>query len=105
MKITLSKSQWEEIGKKTGWMKEAQVIPSDGIADGGEPYTDEEMDLIEEDNVSRRRTVKVTFNDGDTVTTGINGTKKEIEDYYLKHEFVKSDEKTMHHGIKVEFLD
>lgn len=48
MKIKLSKSQWQEIGKKAGWMKVAQIIPDDGIADGGEPYTNEEMDLREE---------------------------------------------------------
>jgi hypothetical protein len=46
MKITISKSQWEEMGKKAGW-KVSQVIPSDGIADGGVPYTNEEMDLME----------------------------------------------------------
>ncbi|MFA5314221.1 MAG: hypothetical protein WC375_13045 [Methanomassiliicoccales archaeon] len=105
MKITLSKAKWEEIGKKAGWFKSAQIIPDDGFADGGEAYTDEEMAMIEDDNTSRRRTVKVTFNDGDTISTGINGSKKEIEDYYLKHEFVKQDETTMHHGVKVEFLE
>lgn len=47
MKIKISKSQWQLIGKKAGWIKEAQVIPDDGYADGGEPYTDEEMDLME----------------------------------------------------------
>jgi hypothetical protein len=28
------------------------------------------------------RAVKVTFADGNTITTGINGTEKEIRDYY-----------------------
>ena len=50
MKIKLSKAQWEFIGKKARWMKKA-VINDDGYADsyadGREPYTDEEMDLIE----------------------------------------------------------
>jgi len=46
MKVKLSKNKWKEIGVKTGWIKEA-VISDDGIADGGIPYTDEEMDLIE----------------------------------------------------------
>lgn len=27
MKIKLSKSQWEEMGKKAGWMKKAQEAP------------------------------------------------------------------------------
>jgi len=27
--------------------KYAQIIPNDGIADGGEPYTDDEMDFME----------------------------------------------------------
>jgi hypothetical protein len=26
MKITISKSQWEKIGKKAGWMKKANVV-------------------------------------------------------------------------------
>ena len=46
MKIKLSKSQWESMGKQAGWIKTA-LIKDDGIADGGEPYTDEEMDLME----------------------------------------------------------
>ena len=47
MKIKLSKNQWEAMGKKAGWMKSAQIIPDDGIADGGTPYTNEEMDLMQ----------------------------------------------------------
>lgn len=27
MKIKLSKSQWEEVGLKTGWIKQAQFVP------------------------------------------------------------------------------
>jgi len=46
-KFKITKAQWQFIGKKTGWMKTAQIIPDDGFADGGEPYTDEEMDLME----------------------------------------------------------
>jgi len=49
MKIKLSKQQWQFIGKKTGWMKKA-VINDDGYADGGEPYTEDEMDLMEKEN-------------------------------------------------------
>ena len=29
MKITLSKQQWEFVGKKTGWIKTAQIEPTD----------------------------------------------------------------------------
>ena len=46
MKIKLSKGQWEKVGRTAGWMKEAQTIPSDGFADGGEAYTEEEMDFM-----------------------------------------------------------
>ena len=42
----MSKSQWEIIGNKAGWMKKA-MIPDDGYADGGTPYTNEEMVLME----------------------------------------------------------
>ena len=43
MKIKISKNTWEEAGKRAGWMNQSQIIPDDGIADGGTPYTDEEM--------------------------------------------------------------
>ena len=33
------------------------------------------------------RTVTVTFTDGDTLTTSINGTDQEITAYYLNHTF------------------
>ena len=46
MKININRVQWEAIGKQAGWIKTA-LIKGDGIADGGEPYTDEEMDLME----------------------------------------------------------
>ena len=52
MKIKLSKSQWNFIGRKAGWMKKA-LINDDGYADGGEPYTDEEMDLMEKEDNKR----------------------------------------------------
>lgn len=53
MNIKLSKSQWELIGKKAGWMKESAVINDDGYADGGTPYTNEEVDAINEDENKR----------------------------------------------------
>jgi hypothetical protein len=81
MIIKLDRSQWERIGKYAHWMTDVNM-----------------------DDISRRRTVKVTMSDGDVITTEINGTKKEIEDYYLKNDFVKEDETTMHRGVKVEFL-
>lgn len=46
MKIKLSKTQWEEAGLKAGWMKVA-TITGDGYADGGAPYTNEEMTLMD----------------------------------------------------------
>ena len=80
------------------------LIPDDGYADGGEPYTPEEMTLMKDDDTSRRRSIKVTFSDAETITTEINGTKQEIKDYYLNQSFVKQDENTFHQGVKVEFL-
>ena len=61
-----------------------------------------------DDNVHRRRSVKVTMSDGDVIKTDINGTKKEIEDYYKKNQFTKEDQytgkETKHYGVKIEFL-
>ena len=49
MQIKMSKKSWEEIGKKAGWISKVAVIQDDGRSDGGEPYTDDEMDLIEKE--------------------------------------------------------
>jgi hypothetical protein len=120
MKIKISKKQWEELGKTAGWIKKANF--EEKMMPGQTPYTDEEKAKLkslisdaaegdpgeqgeQKDPFKKMRYIRVTFNDGDVLETQINGTKKEVEDHYLKHNFVKSDEKTMHHGIKVEFLD
>lgn len=120
MKITISKSQWEEMGRKAGWTKKVAFKPPN-MMPGQTPYTEEERKQLnelvgqasegdpgernEDDFISRRRVVKVTFNDGDVVQTPINGTKKEIEDYYLNQEPTDTwGEKRMHKPIKVEFL-
>jgi len=56
------------------------------------------------------KTVKVTFENGKSLTTCINGTDKEITDYYLKNEFNLSPyredgkEDPLTKGKKVEFL-
>jgi len=77
MKITLSKSQWKEIGKKAGWMKKAQVINDDGYADGGTPYTDEELDLIEKKETKPPITEYYEREKGD------RGRVPKINGYYL----------------------
>jgi len=41
MKISKSGNQYSELLDKL-----SQIIPDDGFADGGEPYTNDEMDLI-----------------------------------------------------------
>ena len=102
MKIKLSRSQWEGIGKKAGWMKKA-VINDDGMADGGTPYTDEEMDLMEEpannDNSLRAKSQKwwgsLSINEMKELTrkhhpnphvtwSFINQTPSLVEDIYMK---------------------
>ena len=101
--VRMSKKEWQDIGKKAGWMKKAQEI-------GGEldsmlsenPFENSDQNL--EDKVSRRRSVEVTLSDGEVIRTEINGTKEEIEKYYLNNEFVAQDENTMRKGVSVEFL-
>lgn len=46
------------MGKKAGWMKKA-VINDDGIADGGTPYTDEEMDLIQKKEEEKAKVQRI----------------------------------------------
>jgi len=45
---------------------------------------EEPSEAEEDDFIKRRRTIRVEFSDGDHLTTGINGTKQEIMDYYFK---------------------
>lgn len=55
--------------------------------------------------------VRVKFDNGDTITTRINGSKKEITDYYFNNLFqTKSynediEEEPLAVGISVEFLE
>ncbi len=67
---------------------------------GQTPYTPEEKKQLnslldgaanedpseaeEDDYIKRRRTIRVDFSDGDRLITDINGSKKEIMDYYFK---------------------
>lgn len=59
MKIKLSKNKWQSIGKQTGWLKTAQIIPDDGFADGGESYTNEEMAIMDAENYTPSPNEKV----------------------------------------------
>jgi len=118
--IKISKSQWKQMGKKAGWLDDA--VKSPRMMPGQTPYTEEEVQKLnkmvgdasmgdpgeekEDDLASKRRIVRVTFDDGDVIQTPINGNKKEIEDYYLKQEPTDTwNEKRTHKPVKVEFLD
>jgi len=96
-----------------------------GYAPGQTPYTPTELKIHDkmisdaikgdpgegnEDDVSRRRSVIVTFSDGDTITTWINGTKKEIMNYYLPNgkgvdqDYDDNQPQKLRHPVKVEFI-
>ncbi len=119
--FNMTMEQWQKIGRTAGWLKESgnDMIP------GQTPYTPEEQaqfnelmggaledqetlginEANEDDFISRRRTVKVYFDDGDYLITGINGTKEEIKNYYENNEFVADDETTMRRVTEVFFID
>ena len=118
-KIVLTKSEWKTIGKKAGWEDKFDHTDPSNYAPGQTPYKDEEWNQVQEllqgaldeqdgrtpdDKVNRRRSIIVTMNDGTKIHTDINGTKDEIEEYYVNQEFVKDDETTMMRGIHVEFV-
>jgi hypothetical protein len=51
-------------------------------------------------------TVKVIFNNGDYLITNINGTKKEVKDYYLNNIFnIGTVEDKMVKCVKLEFIN
>lgn len=93
MKIKLSKSQWEKIGKTDGWADNSQVKGAN-----------------EDDNISKKRIVKVTFSDGDSLVTTINGTVPEIKQYYMPNgkrgpdqDYDLAKPNAVRHVVKVEF--
>lgn len=53
------------------------------------------------------RTIKVTFDRGNTITTSINGTPDEIRKYYIGKSFTFGDDETewTEKAVMVEFLD
>lgn len=55
-----------------------------------------------------RKTVKVTFENGDTIVTDINGSEEEVRDYYMNNYFnltpPSSKEEPMTKGKTVEFI-
>jgi len=65
-----------------------------------------------DDKQSRRRTIRVTFSDNDTLETWINGTVDEIKRYYLPwgdrgidQDYDLARPHAVRHPVKVEFLD
>ena len=57
-------------------------------------------------DASRRHTVRVTFTNGDTITTEINGTPDEVCDYYIGNLFnLGSNGDNMQRAVSIEFYD
>lgn len=57
-------------------------------------------------DASRRHTVRVTFANGDTLKTEINGTPDEVCDYYIGNMFnIGSDNDNMQCAMSIEFFD
>ena len=103
-KIKIAQFEEKMMPGQTSYTDEEKKMRDSLISDSVKAEDKVGINVLDDDNISRRRTVKVTMSDGDTITTGINGTKKEIEDYYLKNWFTKQDENTRTRGIKVDFL-
>ena len=82
MKIKLSKSQWEGIGKKAGWIKKAQ----------SEDFT-ELMDSLEEDNPAKiKPVIKMVIKEAPPNSFGIlvperNFDRIKLDQIIGKHEF------------------
>lgn len=57
--------------------------------------------------ITRRHSVRVTYGNGDSVTTEINGTEEEIRDYYIGRTFnvgIGPDD-NLQRAVAVEFID
>lgn len=52
------------------------------------------------------KTVKVCFEDGDSLVTRINGTTEQIEQYYLNHTFnLGTSNDNLKKCVKIEFME
>jgi len=51
------------------------------------------------------KTIKVTFTNGDTITTSINGTREDIYNYYFFNTFYLGEQETPARAVSVEYLD
>ena len=104
MKIKLSKSQWEQIGKKTGWMKKAQYNQSEDEV--------EFMDSLDSDNSAKMKPAirMITKKTGPSQYDKILVPEREFDKRKLdqilgKHEFnalpetIKELARKLWHGI------
>jgi len=81
MKIKLSKSQWETVGKKAGWIKQSgQFIPDDGFSDGGERYTDDELNIMNKEESQSIESIE-KMRQLNATDAQIESAKKFIERY------------------------
>jgi len=51
------------------------------------------------------KTIKVTFTNGEVITTSINGTREEICNYYFSNTFYLGEQETPAQGVSIEYLD
>lgn len=125
--FNLTKEDWLRIGNAAGWIGKSASQYDEKYMPGQDSYTDEEKAQLKElmdsaleaekefssdelenhadDTKNRRRQIKVYFEDGDTITTEINGSKQEIKDYYIGKPFELDELKPSVKATKVEFLD
>ena len=61
---------------------------------------------LEEIPINQKYTVKCTYENGDEIVTGINGTKEQVAEYFLNRVFnIGSVEDNMQKCVKVEFIE
>lgn len=77
---------------------------SDGYTPN-EDWPHYKLDLQSIKPIKLLRPIKITYQDGNTLVTSINGSKDEVNAYYLGKSFNLGPEDHCTIAIKVEFLD
>lgn len=66
--------------------------------------TEEHAKIVVDRRISKRRFIRVSYENGDFTDTEINGTKEEIEYYYIGNRFELLDGET-YKCVGIEFID
>jgi hypothetical protein len=93
-------------GKKVALNETFGRLNEECNCDKTETVNEADKDVVNTNDDSKKRSIKVTFDNGDTINTEINGTEDTIKKYYIGKSFNlgNGEKDNMVKATKVEFL-